>query len=156
MNFTFCLQVFLCFLILLWVILARIYSSVFEHSHVTCFGEWNVSRCLTQQETLKVICCIAYPVASLLTTWQMHVPGSHYSFGLVQRITDTWSRPESELIHVTADCRLVWEINVFCYKPLKFRECLLCSINATTWLTNTRFNFFLFFTRSLVHRFLHI
>lgn len=43
------------------------FPAVFEQSHVTYFGEWNMSRgnvCPTQRETLNVLCCVADPVGS--------------------------------------------------------------------------------------------
>lgn len=84
------------------------------------------------------------PVGSLLATRQVHVPGSHCSFSLVQRMTNTWSRSASELIHVIADCRPVWEINVFCCKPTKFGDvCYAASLQKHGWLTQDLIYFWL-------------
>ena len=126
------------------------FLTVFELNHVTRFGEWNVSRynvCPSQQETLSVLCGLAYPLGFLTCNMRsacprsplLLQPGSENERQLEQTWlwtvrchswhTDLYVR-EKEMLFVVSH----WDLGA----------CLLYSIIAATWLTNTRFNLFLF------------
>lgn len=126
------------------------FLTVFELNHVTCFGEWNGSRynvCPSQQETLSVLCGLAYPLGFLTCNMRsacprsplLLQPGSENERQLEQTWlwtvrchswhTDLYVR-EKEMLFVVSH----WELGA----------CLLYSIIAATWLTNTRFNLLFF------------